>query len=259
MPAPINILKRKLAAGDQLFGCWLSLASGPAAEMIGSAGFDWLVIDGEHAPYDISTIRDQLIALESSPSHAIVRVPIGETWVIKQVLDVGAQSIVVPMVESADQARELVRACQYPPTGTRGVGATSARASRFSTIGDYTTTADDQICLLVQVENRAGIAALDEILAVEGIDGVFIGPADLAADMGHLGNPMAPQVQATIHDTLGRIRAAGKAPGIMSLGDDTQTYLDAGAQFVAIGIDILLLVDTARQTAARWINPGQDR
>ena len=256
MPPPTNRFKQRLQAGETLFGCWVSLANGPSAEILGTAGFDWLMIDGEHAPYDIRTIREQLIALEASPSDAMIRLPVGETWLIKQALDVGAQTILVPMVESADQARELVRACTYPPHGNRGVGAAGTRASRFSGIPDYVTTANDQICLMVQVENRAGIVALDDILAVEGIDCVFIGPADLAADMGHPGNSSAPEVHATILDALQRIAAAGKAPGIMSLGDMTQTYMDAGARFVAVGIDVLMLAQVSRGLAARWIPKG---
>jgi len=252
MPAPVNTFKNKLAAGDTLFGCWLSLADAGAAEIIGTTGFDWVLIDGEHAPNDIRSIRAQLIALQASESPVLVRVPIGETWLIKQVLDAGAQTVMVPMVESAAQARELVRACTYPPTGTRGVGATSARASRFSGISDYLTTADQQICLLVQVENRAGVAALDDILKVEGVDGVFIGPSDLSTDMGYAGNVDAPEVQDTIRDALGRIAAAGKAPGIMSLGEGTPAYLDAGAQFIAVAIDVMLLVKAARATVAEW-------
>lgn len=253
MPAPINTFKKRLQAGETLFGCWLSLAEAGPAEIMGTAGFDWLVIDGEHAPNDIRSIRNQLIALQSSPSDAIVRVPIGETWVIKQVLDAGAQTVLVPMVESAEQARDLVRACTYPPQGTRGVGATSARASRFSSYTNYVPTADAQISLIVQVENRAGMAALDDILAVDGIDCVFIGPADLAADMGHNGDSTVPEVHDAIIDALGRIAAAGKAPGIMSLGDRTQAYIDAGARFIAVGIDVMMLVNTARATAKKWI------
>jgi len=252
MPAPLNKFKQALAAGDTQIGCWLSLANGPSAEIMGTAGFDWLLIDAEHAANDIRSIRDQLIALESSPSQVVVRVPVGETWVIKQVLDAGAQSVLVPMVESGEQARQLVRACTYPPTGNRGVGASSARASRFSQIADYVKTADAQVCLVVQVESRAGIEALDDILAVEGIDGVFIGPADLAADYGYAGNSLVPEMQEVIMDALPRIAAAGKGAGIMCLDDHTQTYLDAGAQFVAVGIDVLLLVKAARAMAARW-------
>lgn len=255
MSAPVNRLKQRLRAGETLFGCWLSLADANAAEVIGTAGFDWLCIDGEHAPNDIRSIRDQLATLHGSASDVMVRVPVGETRIIKQVLDVGAQTLLVPMVESGDQARELVRACSYPPKGNRGVGASSARATSFGSVADYVKTADAQICLLVQVESRAGHAALDDILAVEGIDGVFIGPADLSADMGHAGDSSHPQVQAAIRDILGRVATADKAAGIMCLDDRTQTYLDWGARFVAVGIDILLMAGAARQLAAHWHKP----
>lgn len=253
MPAPQNPFKAALKNGETVIGCWLSLGDPLSTEIAGTAGFDWLLIDGEHAPYDISRIRIQLMALEASSSHAAVRVPFSETWILKQVLDAGAQTVLVPMVESADQARQLVADVRYPPTGGRGVGYSGARCSRFGEIADYGTTADDQICLLVQVENRAGLAALDEILAVEGVDGVFIGPADLSADMGHMGQIRHPEVQATIHDAFRRIEAAGKAPGVLSTNDEmTQEMLDAGARFVATGVDLQLLAGSLRATAKRW-------
>jgi 4-hydroxy-2-oxoheptanedioate aldolase len=220
---------------------------------VGTAGFDWIVVDGEHSPNDIRSMRDQLIALEASDSHPVVRVPIGETRLIKQVLDIGAQTVLVPMVETAEQAKDLVRACRYPPEGTRGVGASAARASRFASIPDYIATADDQICLLVQVENRTGIANIDEILAVDGVDGVFIGPADLSTDMGHSGNSSAPEVEEVILATLARIKAAGKAPGILSTKDETTAlYRDGGAQFLAVGIDLLMLARATREAVAKW-------
>ncbi len=253
MPAPHNAFKQAMSDGKTTFGCWLSFADVGAAEIMGTAGFDWLVIDGEHSPNDIRSIRDQLIALEGSASDVIVRVPIGETWLIKQVLDAGAQTVLVPMVDNAEQARELVRAVTYPPDGTRGVGAAAARATRFGNITDYVSTADAQISLLVQVESRAGIAALDDILAVEGIDGVFIGPADLSTDMGFSGNSTAPEVHATIMDALRRIDASGKAAGIMALTDLTEDYLEAGARFLAVEIDVRILVQNARAVARRWI------
>lgn len=253
MPAPKNTFKQALADGRRQIGCWMSFAEPSVAEIMGSCGFDWLVVDGEHAPNDIRSIRDQLIALQASDSHPVVRVPIGETWLIKQVLDAGAQTVLVPMVESADQARELVRACHYPPGGTRGVGAAAARASRFGAVSEYVQTADREICLLVQVENRAGIAALDDILAVDGIDGVFIGPADLSTDMGFQGNSAAPEVRDVIAGAIAHIAAAGKAPGILGVTEDsTQSYFDMGAQFLAVGIDVLVLAQNARALAARW-------
>ncbi|UWQ29028.1 HpcH/HpaI aldolase/citrate lyase family protein [Leisingera sp. M523] len=253
MPAPKNSFKQALSQGKRQIGCWMSFADGQIAEIMGTCGFDWLVIDGEHAPNDIRSIRDQLIALAASPSHPVVRVPIGETWMIKQVLDAGAQTVLVPIVESADQARELVRACRYPPRGLRGVGATAARATMFGSVSEYIQTADQEICLLVQVENRAGIEALDEILLIEGIDGVFIGPADLSTDMGHQGNSAHPEVRAVIADAIQRIKAAGPAPGILGTTDEaTQSYADMGAQFLAVGIDVMVLARNARDLAARW-------
>lgn len=253
MPAPKNPFKQALTKGEMQIGCWMSFAEAITAEIMGTAGFDWLVIDGEHAPNDIRSIRDQLIALANSPSHAVVRLPIGETWMIKTVLDAGAQTILVPMVESADQARELVRACQYPPKGVRGVGAAATRATMYGTIPDYVATADPEICLLVQVENLAGMAALDDILQVEGVDGVFIGPADLSTDMGYKGDSTVPEVRTAIADALKRIRAAGKAPGILGTNDEAvQAYRDMGAQFLAVGIDVMLLAQAARGLAAKW-------
>ncbi|WP_299600532.1 HpcH/HpaI aldolase/citrate lyase family protein [uncultured Tateyamaria sp.] len=253
MPAPINPFKTAIKSGDTVIGCWLSLGDPLATEIAGTAGFDWLLIDGEHTPYDISRMRMQLMALEASDSHAAVRVPVGETWIIKQVLDAGAQTVLVPMVETAEQARQLVHDVRYPPTGGRGVGYSGARCSRFGAITDYGPTADDQICLLIQVENRAGIANLDDILAVDGIDGVFIGPADLSADMGHMGQLTHPEVQATIKDVIARIEAAGKAPGILATTPDfTQDALDWGARFVATGLDLLILAKSLRELAQRW-------
>ncbi|MBM1689710.1 aldolase/citrate lyase family protein [Sulfitobacter geojensis] len=256
MPAPVNTFKKALSEGETVFGCWVGLADTLSTELMGTAGFDWLVIDGEHGPNDLRSILAQLQVLEASDSHPVVRVPVGETYMLKQMLDAGAQTLLVPMVESADQARQLVRDVTYPPHGDRGVGYALSRAARFSQIADYGTTADAQICLLVQVENRKGLAALDDILAVDGIDGVFIGPADLAADMGHMGDSLHPDVQTAIMDALSRIRAAGKAPGILSTHDPmTEAAIAAGAQFVAVGADVLLLSHAAQALSARWKDP----
>lgn len=253
MPAPQNTFKSALKKGETVFGCWLGLADTFSAELMGTAGFDWLVIDGEHGPNDLRSTLQHLQVLEASNSHPVVRVPIGETYLIKRVLDAGAQTVLVPMVDSADQARQLVRDVTYPPKGDRGVGYALTRAARFSQIADYGTTADDQICLLIQVESRKGIENLDAILDVEGVDGVFIGPADLAADMGHMGNALHEEVQKVIMDAITRIRAAGKAPGILSTHDPmTEAALEAGAQFVAVGADVLILGRGARALAERW-------
>jgi len=256
MPAPTNPFKKALKQGETVFGCWLGLADTFSTELMGTAGFDWLVVDGEHAPNDLRSIIVQLQVLEASASHPVVRVPVGETYILKQMLDAGAQTVLVPMVESADQARQLVRDVTYPPHGDRGVGYALTRAAAFSKTADYGTTADAEICLLVQVENRAGLDALDDILTVEGVDGVFIGPADLAADMGHMGDSLHPEVQDTIMDALKRIRAAGKAPGILSTDDTmTRNAMAAGAQFVAVGADVLLLSHSAQRLAHKWKSP----
>ncbi|MCL4162154.1 UNVERIFIED_CONTAM: hypothetical protein GTU68_053417, partial [Idotea baltica] len=219
-------------------------------------GFDWLLIDGEHAPNDLRSILPQLQVVGASNSHPIVRVPIGETYMIKQVLDAGAQSLLIPMVESGEQAKDLVKATRYPPNGVRGVGSALARASNFNAIPDYLTTADEQICLTVQLESRAGIDALDDILAVDGVDGVFIGPSDLAADMGMLGKADTPEMQALINDLLTRIKASGKAAGILALTTESVAHAQAaGACFIGVGIDVLLFAQSMRKLAANPSKP----
>ena len=253
MPAPQNPLKSALKNGQVAYGAWASLGDINTTEIMAAAGFDFLVLDNEHSPNDLRSTRDQLIACDAAGAHGVVRIPIGETWMIKQMLDIGAQSILVPMVESAELARDMVKACRFPPEGTRGVGYMIGRASRFGEIEDYGPTADEQICLICQVESRAGLAALDEILEVDGLDAVFIGPADLAADMGHLGNAMHPEVIETVLDTLKRIKAAGKAPGFLTSDDALiQKALDVGTQFMAVDTDILLLANNARARARKW-------
>lgn len=253
MAAPENRFKSALKRGDVLYGCWAGFADPYATEVLSTAGFDWLVLDAEHAPNDLRSLMHQLQVLQGRESQPVVRLPMGEAWLIKQVLDAGAQTLLIPMVESAAQVAALVRAMRYPPDGIRGAGAALARASQFSSIPDYTRSANDQMCLLVQVETRAGIAALDDILKVEGVDGVFIGPSDLAADMGYPGAKAEPPVQAVIRDALARIAASDKAAGILATDHDTAlSYREQGAHFLAVGIDVLMLADTARATMRRW-------
>ncbi|SFD55137.1 aldolase/citrate lyase family protein [Roseivivax sediminis] len=251
MPAPRNPFKHAIAEGQLQFGCWLGLADPYVAEISAGAGFDWLLVDGEHAPNDLRSIVGQLQVIATRDTHAVVRPPIGEAWMIKQLLDAGAQSLLIPMVESADQARALVEAVSYPPHGVRGVGAALARASDFSGIPDYLTTARDEICLLVQVENRKGLAALDDILEVDGLDGVFIGPSDLAADLGHIGQPEAPEVRRKVIDALAKIAAAGKAAGVLTLDPGFQRDCRAaGASYIATDIDVLLFARSMHDAAA---------
>lgn len=249
MPAPINTFKAAIKAGQPQLGCWLGLADPYLAEISATAGFDWVLVDGEHAPNDLRTVIAQLQVIEGSGCHPVVRLPIGETWMIKQYLDAGAQSLLIPMVESAAQAKALVSAIHYPPNGNRGVGSALARASGFAAIPDYLTTAAEQICLLVQVESCAGLTALDDILATE-VDGVFIGPSDLAADMGFIGQAGRPEVQNAVTDALTRIVAAGKAAGVLTLDKALQkTCIEIGASFVATNIDVTLFAAGMRQAA----------
>lgn len=253
MPAPTNRFKAAIRSGEPQIGLWLDMADAMAAEIAGTAGFDWLLIDGEHGPNDLRSIMAQLQALSSSPSEAVVRVPIGETWVIKQMLDIGARSLLVPMVDSAEQARALVRAVRYPPHGIRGVGAAVARASAFNSIADYAETAADEICLVVQAESRAAIADLANIAAVDGVDGVFIGPADLAADMGYLGRMDAPEVQSVIESAIRTICAAGKAAGILTFNEAfNRRYMELGASFVAVGADVTEFSQALKTLATRY-------
>ncbi|YBV94748.1 4-hydroxy-2-oxoheptanedioate aldolase (plasmid) [Phyllobacteriaceae bacterium JZ32] len=246
MPAPENRFKQALTDGRAQIGLWLGLANAYTAEICAGAGFDWLLIDGEHAPNDLPLMMAQLQAIQARGGQAVVRPPVGEAWLIKQVLDIGAQTLLIPMVETVEQAQQLVRAVRYPPQGIRGVGAALARASNFNRIPDYLQTANEEICLLVQVESRAGLEAIEAIAAVEGIDGIFIGPSDLAADMGYLGRPGEPDVQSAVENGLNRIRGTGKAAGILTSDQVlAKRYLELGALFVAIGSDVGLLVGAA--------------
>ncbi|MEM9349007.1 MAG: HpcH/HpaI aldolase/citrate lyase family protein [Pseudomonadota bacterium] len=252
MGAPVNKLKARLLAGERCHGCWLGLADAYSAELAGTAGFDWLLIDGEHAPNDIRSILSQLRAVQAGRSEPVVRLPDGDPVKIKQVLDIGAQTLLIPIVESAEQAELLVRATRYPPRGIRGVGAALARASSFGSESDYLATADAEICLILQVENRAGLAALDDIVNVEGVDVVFIGPADLAADLG-LSGPADPQARKIVMEALSRIVARGKFAGVLGFQRD---YIDAateaGATFLGVGADITILREALAARAQEY-------
>jgi 4-hydroxy-2-oxoheptanedioate aldolase len=253
MDMPVNRFKQRLQRGEAQIGLWLGLAEPYCAELAANAGFDWLLIDGEHAPNDLRGILGQLQAIAPYPAQAIIRPVIGDTALIKQVLDIGAQTLLVPMVESAEQARQLVRAMHYPPKGVRGVGSALARASRWNSIPGYLEQADEQMCLLVQIESLEGLQNLDAIAAVEGVDGVFIGPADLSASMGYRGNPGHPEVQAAIEQAIGQIQKAGKAAGILSADEAlARRYLELGAGFVAVGVDTTVLMRGLQGLAGRF-------
>jgi 4-hydroxy-2-oxoheptanedioate aldolase len=248
-----NSFKQALKEGRPQIGLWLGLADPYAAEALAGAGFDWFLIDGEHAPNDVRSILAQLQAVAPYPVHPVVRPVIGDTALIKQLLDIGAQTLLVPVVETAEQAAQLVRATRYPPNGIRGVGSALARSSRWNQIDGYLHAADDEMCVLVQVETRLGLENLTEIAAVEGVDGVFFGPADLSASLGLLGQPGHPDVQREISDGIAKVVAAGKAAGVLSADIGlARQYLKAGATFVAVGVDTTLLVRAARTLVAEF-------
>lgn len=233
-----NRFRRDLVAGKRLIGCWSSLASPITTEVLGLAGFDWLLLDAEHAPNDVGTLIPQLMALKDSPSAPVVRPPWNDAVVIKRLLDAGFYNFLIPFVETADEARRAVAATRYPPQGIRGVSV-AQRHNRYGTVADYLANVDDNIALLVQIESGPGLAAIDAIAAVDGVDGIFVGPSDLAAALGHLGNAAHPDVQQAIRHVFSRAKAAGKASGILApIEADARRYLEWGATFVAVGSDL---------------------
>ncbi len=251
MPAPENRLKRALAEGRMQRGVWLGLASPIVAEMAAHAGFDWCLIDGEHGPNDIPLILTQLQAMAGAPAAPVVRIPVNETHLIKQVLDLGVQTLLVPLVDTAAQAAEAARATRYPPQGIRGIGAGIARASAWSGYEGYAETANDQICLMVQAESRQAIDEIDAIAGTEGVDCVFVGPADLSASLGHPGRPDAPEVREAIEHAVARTRAAGKAAGIITFDPaEFAAYAEMGVTFLGTGADVTLLAAALRGLAA---------
>ncbi len=253
MQIPKNQLKSALAEGRAQIGLWVALTSSYSAEIAAGAGFDFIVLDSEHAPNDVRSLLTQLQAAAAYPVHPVVRATIGDVSLIKQLLEIGVQTLLVPLVETAEQAALLVRAMRYPPGGIRGVGSAIGRSSRWSDIPDYLDTADREMCLIVQVETKKGLDNLDAIAAVEGVDSVFIGPADLSASLGHRGQPNHPEVQTAIDDAIARIRKAGKAPGILwSEEAAVRRYLSLGCTFVAVGTDLTILATGVRALAKKY-------
>jgi len=252
-----NTFKSALAQGRAQIGLWLSMADPYLAEVSATAGFDWLLVDGEHAPNDVRSTLAALQAVAPYPAHPVVRAVNGDTALIKQLLDIGAQTLLIPMVDTAEQAAQLVKATRYPPLGIRGVGSAVGRASRWTARGDYLDVADSEICLLVQAESATALRNLEAICAVEGVDGVFIGPADLAASMGHRGRADHPEVVAAIDGAIRTIVASGKAAGtLMTNEQSARRALELGATFVATGVDVLLYAAAARKLARDFIPPS---
>ncbi|HEX4906683.1 MAG TPA: aldolase/citrate lyase family protein [Acidimicrobiales bacterium] len=246
----------RLAARDRLIGMWVASASPIVAEICAGSSLDFLLLDAEHAPNDVPSLQAQLQAVAPYPITPVLRPPMGDATLIKQYLDIGATALLIPMVSSAEQATELVRATRYPPAGIRGVGSAFARAARWGRAAGYLDTADGGITLLVQVETAIALDQIEAIAGVDGVDGIFVGPADLAASMGHLGQADHPEVVDRVTDAIQRIVAAGTPAGVNAFAEDTaRRYLDAGASFVLVGADVTILARESTALADRYRTP----
>lgn len=249
---PLNNFRRALHAGQQQIGIWCSIPSSFTVEMLAGAGFDWLLLDTEHTPADLPQIYGQLQAAAAGRAHPVVRVPWNDPVAIKRFLDAGAQSLLIPMVQTAEEAAQAVAATRYPPHGIRGF-AGGGRATRFGRVADYHAHAHEELCVLVQVETAAALDQMEAICAVEGVDGVFIGPGDLSASLGYLGRQAAPEMVSLIEETLRRIVAAGNRPGILTADPDlARRYMAAGSLFTSVGLDLHLLTQNAEALAASF-------
>jgi 4-hydroxy-2-oxoheptanedioate aldolase len=256
MDLPINSFKCAITSGRRQIGIWSSLANNVSVEILAGAGFDWVLLDCEHSPNEPAMVLGQLQATTGGTAHPIVRPPWNDAVMIKRLLDVGTQSFLIPYVQDRQEAERAVAAVRYPPRGMRGF-ASSSRASRFGRIKDYHTRCEDELCVLVQVETQEGLDNLEAIAGVDGVDGVFIGPGDLSAALGHLGAPGHPDMQPIIDGTIDRIKACGKAPGILT-GDVTlaRRYIERGCLFTAVGSDVGILVKGADQLAQTFKQAG---
>lgn len=251
-----NQFRQNLIAGKRLIGCWCSLGSPITTEVLGVAGFDWILLDAEHAPNDVLSLIPQLMALKDSASAPVVRPSSNNVVEIKRLLDAGFHNFLVPYIESADEARRAVAATRYPPAGVRGVSV-SHRSNRYGSVADYFKIVNDNIAVMLQIESRAGVAAAAEIAAVEGVDGLFIGPSDLAAGFGHLGHANYPEVQAAMATVFAAAKAAGKPVGILSpVEADARRYLEMGASCVAVGSDLGVLRMGTQALADKYRSPG---
>jgi 4-hydroxy-2-oxoheptanedioate aldolase len=247
MELRLNRFKRALRDGRRQIGLWTQLCSGTVAEILADSGYDWLVIDTEHAPNELPNVVEQLRALEGTRVSPIVRPAWNDPVLFKRLLDVGVQTLVVPYVQSAEEAARAVAATHYPPLGVRGVAVTH-RANRYGRVKDYARRAYEEICVIVQLETRAALSQLEAIAAVEGVDALFVGPSDLSADLGHLGDNRHPDVQKVIAETCARCRSAGKPVGILApIQEDAHRFLELGFSFVGVGSDAGVLRDAAER------------
>jgi 4-hydroxy-2-oxoheptanedioate aldolase len=252
MDLPKYNFKHAIRAGRPQIGLWVSLANAYSAELVAGSGFDWLVLDGEHSPNAPTTVISQLQAVAAYPVSAIVRPAWNDKVLIKRYLDIGAQSLLIPYVQDANEAAEAVAAIRYPTRGVRGVAGVT-RASRFGRVADYAKRAEEELCLLVQIETREGLENLEAIAKTDGVDGVFIGPADLAAALGHLGDQQHAEVQSAIQDAIKRIRGIGKPAGILATDEaSTRRYIEWGTTFTAVGLDALVLARETEKLAAKF-------
>lgn len=254
MELPVNHFKRALKEGRPQIGMWSSLSSHIVAEILAHAGFDWVLLDTEHSPNELPMVQSQLHAMTGGTAAPVVRPAWNDMVLVKRFLDIGAQSLLLPYVQTAEEAQNAVRYTRYPQQGLRGV-AGSTRAAGYGRIKDYLKTAHQEICLLLQVETRKAMGNLEVIAETEGVDGIFIGPNDLSADLGYLGNWQHPEVWKVMEDAAKRIRKCGKAPGILVGETDGQRCLDMGYLFVAVGADTGTLVRGADALAAKFKKP----
>lgn len=240
----------KLRDRDRLIGLWCSLCSGIALDVITDSGFDWLLIDTEHSPNELPDVLHHLQIAARSPAGVVVRPAWNDPILIKRLLDIGAENLLIPFIETADAAKAAVAATRYPPHGERGVTG-SGRASRYGRDMRYLKDANNRIGVLLQIETRAGLHNLGEIASIPGVDGIFIGPSDLAASLGHIGNPQHSDVQAALKRAAERLHAMGKAAGILTgKPEEARRYLDWGYTFVAVGTDVGLLAKAADRLCA---------
>ncbi|GAA1972536.1 HpcH/HpaI aldolase/citrate lyase family protein [Microbacterium pumilum] len=249
-----------IAGADRpLAGIWICSGSPLVAEICAGSGMDWVLIDMEHSPNGLESVLAQLQAVAAYPVTPVVRVPIGDIVTIKQVLDLGAQNLLVPMISSAGEAQQIVEAVRYPPRGRRGVGSALARSARWNRVDDYLARADEHVSLFVQIETAEGIENAAEIAATDGVDGVFLGPSDLAASMGLLGQQTHPDVIAAVHRAFDAIRGVGKPAGVNAFDPTAaQAYIDSGAAFILVGADVALLARGSEALSARWIPAAGD-
>ena len=252
---PANPLKRALIERRRLIGLWCSFATGTTVEALAEAGFDWLLLDMEHSPNELAILHTQLMALAGRRVQPIVRLPVLDITVVKRVLDLGAANLMIPNIRSAEQARDAVSFTRFPPAGVRGM-ATGTRAGGYGRYQDFVARANDEIGLVLQIESRAALAELDAICRTPGVDAVFIGPADLAAEMGYTGQSRHPQVLAAIAQATAVAKSAGTTIGTLYTDGDVQAFLDMGMTLVAVGADVNLLVRGADALAKRFLAPG---